>query len=95
MYLSHKMSQEHKHNIFTGFVINFNSYCTRTLLVYLFIRFARISYGRFIATRYNFKRSTYIQEPLVIGGVEYRERFKRETRLAADNGDEQSSKRPV
>jgi hypothetical protein len=33
---------------------------------------------RFIAVRYKFKRSTYIQEPLVIGGVEYRERFKRE-----------------
>jgi hypothetical protein len=53
-------------------------YCSRILLVYLFIRFARISYGRFIAMRYNFKLSTYIQEPLVIGGVEYRERFKRE-----------------
>jgi hypothetical protein len=53
-------------------------YCSRTFSVYFFIRFARISYGRFIAIRYKFKRSTYIQEPLVIGGVEYRERFKRE-----------------
>jgi hypothetical protein len=42
-------------------------YCGRTFLVYLFIRFARISYRRFIATRYKLKRSTYIQEPLVIG----------------------------
>jgi hypothetical protein len=42
-------------------------------LVYLLIRFARISYGRFVAIRYKFKHSTYIQEPLVIGGVEYRE----------------------
>jgi hypothetical protein len=40
---------------------------SRTFLVYLFIGFARISYGRFIAMRYKFKRSTYIQEPLVIG----------------------------
>jgi hypothetical protein len=32
-----------------------------------FIRFARISYRRFIAIRYKFKRSTYIQEPLIIG----------------------------
>jgi hypothetical protein len=29
---------------------------------------------RFMATRYKFKRSTYIQEPWVIGGVVYRER---------------------
>jgi hypothetical protein len=55
-----------------------SSHCRRILLVYLFIRFSRISYGRFIAIRYKFKRSTYIQEPLVIGGVEYRERFTRE-----------------
>jgi hypothetical protein len=27
---------------------------------------------------YKFKRSTVFQEPLVIGGTEYRERFKRE-----------------
>jgi hypothetical protein len=46
--------------------------------VYLCIRFAHISYGQFIAIRYKFKLSTYILEPLVVGGVEYRERFKRE-----------------
>jgi uncharacterized membrane protein len=40
--------------------------CSRTVLVYLFIRFARISYRRFIAIRYKFKSSTYIQEPLTI-----------------------------
>ena len=36
--------------------------------VYLFIRFAGISYGRFIAMSCKFKLSTYVQEPLVIGG---------------------------
>jgi hypothetical protein len=41
--------------------------CSRTLLVYLFIRFAHISYRGFIAIRYKFKRSTYIQESLGIG----------------------------
>jgi len=40
---------------------------SRTFLVYLFIRFACISYGRFIAIRYKFKLSTYVQVPLVIG----------------------------
>jgi hypothetical protein len=45
---------------------------------YVFIRFARIRYRRFIPIRYKFKHSTYIQEPLVIEGIEYRERFKRE-----------------
>jgi hypothetical protein len=38
-----------------------------------FYSFARISYGRFIAIRYKFKRSAYIQEPFMIGGVEYRD----------------------
>jgi len=41
--------------------------CSRTFLAYLFIGFACISYGRFIAIRYKFKLSTYVQEPLVIG----------------------------
>jgi hypothetical protein len=48
-------------------------YCSRTFLVYLYIRCARISYRRFIAIHYKFKCLTYIQELLVIGGVEYRE----------------------
>jgi hypothetical protein len=47
--------------------------CGQTFLVYLFIRFARISYRRFIAICYKFKHSTYIVEPRVIKGVEYRE----------------------
>ena len=34
---------------------------------------AGLSYGRFIAIRYKFRLPTYIQEPLVIGGVTYRE----------------------
>jgi hypothetical protein len=41
--------------------------CSQTFLVYLFIRFACISYGRFIAIRCKFKLSTYVQELLVIG----------------------------
>jgi hypothetical protein len=52
--------------------------CSRTLLVYLFIRLARISYGLFIAIRYKFKLSTYILEPLVIGRRGFIERFKQE-----------------
>jgi len=35
--------------------------------VYLFIWFARISYGRFMAIQYKFKRSAYVQEPLAMG----------------------------
>ena len=45
----------------------FGSLCSRTFLVYLFIRFAHIGYGPFIAIRYKFKLSTCVQEPLVIG----------------------------
>jgi len=36
-------------------------------LVYLFIWFARISYGRFVATHCKFKVSMYVQELLVVG----------------------------
>jgi len=43
------------------------SRCSLTFLIYLFIRFAGISYGRFIAIRYKFKLSTYVEEPLVVG----------------------------
>ena len=43
------------------------TYCSRAFLVYLFLRLAHISYGRFIGIRYNFKLSTYVQEPLLIG----------------------------
>jgi hypothetical protein len=59
-------------------VVSYYQHSSRTFLVYLFIRFAHISYGRFTFIHSKFQRSTYILEPLVIGGVEYRERFKRE-----------------
>jgi hypothetical protein len=53
------------------YFINFqycNMYCSRTFLVYLLLeRFASLSYGWFLAIRYKFELSTYIQEPLVIG----------------------------
>jgi hypothetical protein len=52
-------------------------YCSRTFLVYLFIRFAHISYRRYIAIHFDFKLSTYIYEPLVVGGIVSREGFKR------------------
>jgi hypothetical protein len=42
-------------------------YCSRTLLVYLVIKFVHISYRRFIAIRYKFKLSTYIKQPVGIG----------------------------
>jgi hypothetical protein len=61
----------------TNLTVSGTSY-SRTLLAYLFIRSVRISCRRFIAIRYRFKRSTCIQEPLVIGEVVYKERFKRE-----------------
>ena len=41
--------------------------CSRTFLIYLFLRFAGVSYGRFIAVRFGFNLSTYVQEPLMIG----------------------------
>jgi len=44
------------------------SLCSGTFLVYLFLRFACVSYGRLIAIHYRFNLSTYIQELLVIGG---------------------------
>ena len=37
------------------------------ILLYLFIRFARINYGWFTAISYKFNLSTYVQEQLVIG----------------------------
>ena len=36
-------------------------YCSRTFLIYLFLRFAGVSYGRFIAVRVGFSLVTYIQ----------------------------------
>jgi len=44
--------------------------------VYLFIRFAGISYGWFTAIHYKFKLLTYVQEPLVMGRRGYLQRFK-------------------
>ena len=39
---------------------------SRTFLVYLFNRFACVSYGRFMAIRYRFRLSMYVQESLLI-----------------------------
>jgi len=33
----------------------------------MFLRFACVSYGHFMAIRYKFNLSTHVQEPLVIG----------------------------
>ena len=41
--------------------------CVCVCVCAFFHMLAHISYGRFIAIRYNFKLSTYVQEPLVIG----------------------------
>jgi hypothetical protein len=46
-------------------VVYVNCWNVKIITGILFISFARISYVRFIAMR----SSTYIQEPLVIGGV--------------------------
>jgi len=35
--------------------------CSRTFLIYVFLRFAGISYGWFIAIHFGFNLSTYIQ----------------------------------
>jgi hypothetical protein len=43
-----------------------HTYFSQTFLVYLFIRFAAISYRRFIAIHCKFNLSTYVEEPLVI-----------------------------
>ena len=42
------------------------TYCSRTSLVYLFIRLACVSYGRFIAISYKFKLSTYFDILLTV-----------------------------
>ena len=42
-------------------------WCSRTFLTHLFLRFACVSYRRFMAIRYMFNLSMYVQEPLVIG----------------------------
>jgi len=44
-----------------------NIRCSRTFLVYLFLRFASISYGRFVAIHCKLNLSSYVQELLVIG----------------------------
>ena len=36
-------------------------YCRRTFLIYLFLRFAGVSYGQFIAIHFGFNLSTYVQ----------------------------------
>ena len=34
--------------------------CSRAFLIYLFLGFADVSYGRFIALRFGFNLSTYV-----------------------------------
>jgi len=41
--------------------------CSRTFLVYWLVRFADVSYKRFIAIYYEFKLSMFGQESLVLG----------------------------
>jgi hypothetical protein len=41
--------------------------CSWTFLIYLFLRFVCVSYGRFMAVRYKFNLPMCVQEPLVIG----------------------------
>jgi len=36
--------------------------CSRTFLIYLFLELAGVSYGRFIAVRFGFNLSTYVQK---------------------------------
>jgi len=36
-------------------------HCSQTFLINLFLRFAGVSYGRFIAIRFEFDLSTYVQ----------------------------------
>jgi hypothetical protein len=59
-----------------------------------FVGFAHISYVWFTATTCRSERPTRIQEPLALGGVEYREIYIGK-QLAADNGGKQVSGRPV
>jgi hypothetical protein len=46
-----------QYNMTSNMICPESRYC-RTYMVYLLIRFTRIGYGRFIAVRYKFKRST-------------------------------------
>ena len=64
----------------------FYIYCSRTFLIYLFIRIAGVSYGRFIAVRFGFNLLTYSQNRLWEVGWVLRERDLNKKRLAADNG---------
>jgi hypothetical protein len=66
-------------------IINKN-YCSLTFLIYLFLRFARINDGPFMAMCYKFNLSTYVQEPLVIGRGGCMGRDLNEEMLAVDNG---------
>ena len=59
--------------------------CNRTFLVYLFLRFACVSYGRLITICYKFNLSTHVQEPLVTGRRGCTVRDLNEESLAADN----------
>jgi len=59
---------------------------SRTFVVYLFLSFACISYGRFMVMHNKFNLSTYVQEPMVIGRSGCTGRDLNEEMLAADNG---------
>ena len=52
--------------------------------MYLFLRFAGVSYGQFMAMRYKFNLSTYVQEPFAMGRRGCTGRDLNEERLAAD-----------
>jgi hypothetical protein len=61
-------------------------HCSQTFLVYLFLRFASISYGRFVAIHCKLNLSSYVQELLVIGRRGCTGRDLNEKRLAVDTG---------
>ena len=56
---------------------SYKTYCSWTFLIYLFLRFVGVSYGWFVAVRFGFNLSTYIQNRWwKVGG----ERFKWQNR---------------
>jgi len=62
------------------------SLCSHTFVEYLFLRFACVSYGRFMVKGCNFNLSTYVEELLVTGRRGCMGRDLNEEMLAADNG---------
>ena len=43
-------------------VLFMDQFCSRTFLIYLFLRFAGVSYGRFMVVRFGFNLSMYIRD---------------------------------